>query len=122
MFEFVEASFDSVALLVEFPVIVSLQLSIAFGWDHGFCAEMLRLCYEAVGIVAAVGEHGFGTLAIEQLCRWRVFAGLSGGDTELQRKAVLIRQQMDFCAQTSSGTPQSRIFGAPFLRPVAACW
>jgi hypothetical protein len=28
---------------------------------------------------------------------------------------------MDLGRQTSSGTPQSLV-GAPFLRPVAACW
>jgi hypothetical protein len=28
---------------------------------------------------------------------------------------------MDLSAQSTSGTPQSLVFAAPFLRPVAAC-
>ena len=122
MLEFVEASLDAVALLVQFAIVAALVLAVAFWRDHSFCAECFRLRDQNVGIVAAVGEDGFGLLSLEQLRGRGIFPSLSGRDAELQRQAVLIRKQMDFGAQTSSGTPQSRVFGAPFLRPVAACW
>jgi hypothetical protein len=58
---------------------------------------------------------------VQQLCRWRVLTGLACGDAKLKRQAVLVGQQVDLGAQTSSATPQSLVC-APFLRPVAACW
>lgn len=41
VFEFVEASFDAVALFIEFAVVSSLKFAIAFGWDDGLSAEAL---------------------------------------------------------------------------------
>ena len=81
----------------------------------------MGLRHDRVGVVAPVGEDGFGLLALQQFRGGSVLASLSCGDAELERQAVLIGQQVDLRAQTSSGTPQSRVFGAPFLRPVAAC-
>ena len=67
MFEFVEASLDAVALLVQFAIVAALVLAVAFWRDHCFCAECFRLRDQNIGVVAAVGEDGFGLLSLEQL-------------------------------------------------------
>ena len=122
MFEFVEAAFDSIALFVEFAVIGALLFAVAFGRDDRHRAYAFRLRQQSIGIVAAVGDDSLGLPIGQQLRGRRILAGLSRGDAELERQTVLVGQQMDLGAQTSSGTPQSRVFAAPFLRPVAACW
>jgi hypothetical protein len=76
---------------------------------------------QSVGIIAAVGDDGVGLLAGQQLGSGGILSGLSSGNAELKGQAIFIGQKMDLGAQTSSGTPQSRVFRAPFLRPVAAC-
>ena len=121
MFEFVEAAFDAIALLVQFSVVGPLELAIAFRRNYGPRTDVLRLRHQSVGVVASVGDHRFRAPAAQQLCRWGILTGLACGDAKLQRQAILVGQQVDLRAQTSSGTPQSLVF-APFLRPVAACW
>jgi len=121
VFELVKATFDAVALFVEFPVVCALVFAVAFRRDHHRRAQALSLCHEDVGIVPLVGDDGFGLRRVQQIRGGRVFADLAGGDAELEWQTVFIGQEMDLGAQTTSGTPQSRVFGAPFLRPVAAC-
>ena len=121
VFELVEAAFDTIALLLEFTIIGPLLLAIAFWRDHRVGAPLLRLCDQNIGVVTAVGDDGFSLSAFQRLRGRRILAGLPCGEAELQRQAMLIDQQVNFGAQPSSGTPQSRVFEAPFLRPVAAC-
>ena len=122
MFELVEAAFDTIVLFVELSVVLSLVFAVAFGWDHRLGSHVFRLSHDGVRVIAFVGDHGFGPLAVKELRGRHILASLARGDAELQRKTVFVGQQVDLRAQTSSGTPQSRVFGAPFLRPVAACW
>jgi hypothetical protein len=44
---------------------------------------------------------------------------LAGCDDEPQRSPKRVRQHVDLCGQSASGTPQRLILGPPF--PVAAC-
>ncbi len=73
-------------------------------------------------VIALVCDDGFGLAAFQQQDRLGVLGGLPGRDAEGDRQPGFVHQQVDLGAQTSSGTPQSRVFGAPFLRPAAACW
>jgi hypothetical protein len=57
----------------------------------------------------------------QQLRSRSILASLARRDAELQWQPVFVGQQMDLRAQSTSGTPQSLVFFAPFLRPVAAC-
>ena len=61
-------------------------------------------------------------LTLQQADRLGVFGGLSRGNAEGYRQTGFVGQQMDLGAQSTSGTPQSLVAGAFFLRPVAACW
>ena len=59
--------------------------------------------------------------AFQQANRLSIFSSLTGRDAEVNRQAIFIGQQRNLGAESTSGTPQSRVFGAPFLRPEAAC-
>ena len=73
MFEFVEASLDAVALLVQFAIVAALVFAVAFRRDHDFCAECFGLRDQNIGVVASVGEDGFGVLSVQQLRGWGIF-------------------------------------------------
>jgi hypothetical protein len=68
VFEFVETSFDAVALLVKFAVVRSLEFAVAFRRDNRSRTDALRLCHERIGIVTSIGDDSFGLLAGQQLC------------------------------------------------------
>jgi hypothetical protein len=58
-------------------------------------------------------------LIIQQVSRRGDVMCLTAGQNEAQRPAICIGEGMNFGRQSSSGTPQSLIFGPPF--PFAAC-
>ena len=122
MLERVEAAFDAITLFVELSVVASGLFPVPARRDDGHGTQALDLAHDLGRVVALVGDDGVGTLALEQQDSLLILGRLPGRDAEGDRQAVFVRQQMDFGAQTSSGTPQSRVFGAPFLRPAAACW
>jgi hypothetical protein len=120
--ELVEAAFDAIALFVQFAIVGSRLFPISAWRDHRHRAQALDLGYDLGRVVALVGDDGFGLTAFQKLECLSIFGSLSWRDAEGDRQPVLVGQQVDLGAQTSSGTPQSRVFGAPFLRPAAACW
>ena len=122
MLEAVEAAFDAVALFIELAVIAARQFPVPSGRDDGHGSEAFDLADDLRGVIALIGDDSFGPLALQQPDRLGILGGLAGSDAEGDRQAIFVGQQMDFGAQTSSGTPQSRVFGDPFLRPAAACW
>ena len=119
--EFAEAALDAIALFVEGFVVFALHLAVAFGWDHGPGAHRFNVLYDGVSIVALVGKHGLCLVPAQQLDGLGTVIHLAASDKEIQGQAQFIGEQMNLGRQTSSGTPQSLV-GAPFLRPVAACW
>jgi hypothetical protein len=121
VFQAAEAAFDAIALFVELLVVLTLLFAAPSGRDDRFGAHPFDVGYDGVSVIALVGDHGLGLPLPEQLHSLRAVVDLTGGDAEVDRLAVLIGQQVDLGRQTSSGTPQSLV-GAPFLRPVAACW
>lgn len=121
LFEAVEASFDAIAQFVEGAVMLSLHLAAATGWDHGYRAQAFDFGHDGSRVIALVGQHSLGLTAFQQRQGFGVFGCLACGQTEGDGLAQAVGQQVDLGAQSTSGTPQSLVFGAPFLRPVAAC-
>jgi hypothetical protein len=121
VFESVEASLDAVAELVERSVVWSLHLAADPGRDNRFSADGLDGGDDGVGVVAAVGHDDLGLATGQQRQRFGELAGLAAGESERDRFAEAVGEQVNLGAQSTSGTPQSLVF-APFLRPVAACW
>ena len=122
MFEAVEAAFDAVAFFVEFAVVAALFLPVPARRDDGHCAKSFDPGYDLGRVVTFVCDDGFGASALEQQDRLGILGSLARRDAEGDRQPGLVGQQVDLGAQSTSGTPQSRVFGAPFLRPAAACW
>lgn len=83
--------------------------------------ESIEAAFDLGRVIAFIGDNSFGLTAVQQEDGLRIFGSLSCGDAEVYRQPGFISQQMDLATQTSSGTPQSRVFGSPFLRPAAAC-
>jgi len=121
VFETVEAPFDAVALLVELAVVGSLVLSSLARRDDRLGSQAFDLGEDFGAEVSLVGDHHLGLAAFQQIDRLSILGGLAGSEPEGDRQAVPVGQQMDFGRQSTSGTPQSLVFAAPFLRPVAAC-
>lgn len=122
MLERVEAALDPIALFVEFAIVGSGLFPVPPRRDDGYRVQALDLGHDLGRVVALVCDDGFGLAAFQQQDRLGVLGGLPGRDAEGDRQPGFVRQQVDLGAQTSSGTPQSQVFGAPFLRPAAACW
>ena len=121
MLECVEAAFDAVALFIQCAVVASGLFPMPPWRNHGYRAQTVDFGDDLGRVIALVRDHGFGLPAVKQLDGFGILAGLAGGDAECDRQAILVRQQMNLNAQTSSGTPQSRVLRVPFLRPAAAC-
>ena len=122
LFEMAEAAFDTVARFVERAVVHALHQPVAARRDDDLSSHLLNAGDDGARVIAAVRDDGFGRSAFEQGQRLRLFGGLAWGQAKVQRLAKAVREQMDLGAQTASASPQSLVFGAPFLRPAAACW
>jgi hypothetical protein len=121
LFEAVKAAFDEVSLFIQGAVIAAGLFPVPPRWNHRDRAQRFNRGDNLGRIIPFIGDHGFGSLPLQQADCLGVFGSLSGRDAEGYRQAGFVSQQMDLGAQSTSGTPQSLVFGAPFLRPVAAC-
>ena len=90
--------------------------------DDDLSAHRFDVGDDGAGVIAAVGDNRLRRAACEQRQGLRLFGGLSRGQAKGQRLAETVGEQVDLGAQSASASPQSLVFGAPFLRPAAACW
>ena len=120
VFEFGEASFDSIAQFVQCFVVLTFLFAIALGRDDSGRPHGLDVGEDGLAVVALICQYRLGLSLSEQFDGLGAIMHLSWGHEEVHRQAKLIGKQVDLGRQTSSGTPQSLVL-APFLRPVAAC-
>lgn len=73
-------------------------------------------------VIASICQHAFCFALSEQGDGLGAIVDLPRRNDKIQRQAVFVGQQMNLGRQSTSGTPQSLVFGAPFFGPVAACW
>ncbi len=121
MLESVEASFDAIAELVKGAIVWSLDLAIDFGRDDGFGPDCFDGSDDAAGVVTTIGHDNLRLTTGQQGERFGKLPGLAAREPESDRFAQPVGKQVNLGTQSTSGTPQSLVFGAPFLRPVAAC-
>src|SRR4051794_36617990 len=88
--------------------------------DDGACADRLDGFEDRQSVVGFVGDDMGRREAVEQRQRLGAVVGLPRREEEPDRAPAAIDREVDLGAQSTSGTPQSRILGPPF--PVAACW
>ena len=96
---------------------LSLHLAAATGWDHGYRAQAFDFGHDGSRVIALVGQYSLGLTAFQQRQGFGVFGCLACGQTEGDGLAQAVGQQVDLGAQSTSGTPQSLVFGAPFCGP-----
>lgn len=117
----VEAAFDEVSLFVQGAVVAARLLPVSSWRDDGGRTQSLDGVYDFSRVVSLVGDDRFGLPVLQQADRLGVFGSLSSRNAEGYRQPGFVGQQVNLGAQSTSGTPQSLVFAAPFLRPVAAC-
>ena len=78
------------------------------------------MSHDGGAVIASICDYDLRSALAQQGDGFGVVAALSCRQTELERLALPVDQQMNLGRQTSSASPQSLV--APFLRPVAACW
>ena len=82
MLEFVEASFDAVALAVERAVVFARHQPVAAGRDDHRRSHGLNLGDNGARIVTLVGKDGLGVPSFEQRQGLGLLGSLAGGDAE----------------------------------------
>ncbi len=70
LFELVEEPFDDVALFVERLVAGVLMLAMTPWRDDGLGAGIEDGVHQAIGVIGAIGEHGVGLEAFDQVERF----------------------------------------------------
>ncbi len=56
MLEESETALDFVAFFVEVLVVFTLNDTVTFGWDNGFCSHAFHIGDERVGVVSLVSQ------------------------------------------------------------------
>ena len=118
--EFTEATFNQIALFVEFSVEWYLFFAVGFGRNHRLHMSRSDEGADGVRIVALVGNYGLSRLAFKQGLSALTVGFFTTGKDETQGPAQRITKHVDFRSQSSTGSPQSLV--ASPLFPVAACW
>ena len=119
VFEFVEATLDAVARLVDFEVVRDLASAPWIAGNDGAGPDGRNAVADLVAVIGLVGQNVVGLKALHQREGLRCIAGLARGEDDAERPAEAIGGEVDLGGQTSSGTPQSLVAVPPF--PVAAC-
>ena len=120
MLELVEESLDPVSEFIGLRIMRDLDCSVPFGWNDDLDFGVLDHLPQRIGIVSLIGDNAAGSLTIQQIGGGGDIVRLTAGQDEAQWPTFSVRDGVDFAGQSSSGTPQSLIFGPPF--PLAACW
>src|SRR5579884_483202 len=118
MFELVEAALDAISEPMGFDVMADDGNPGALGGGNGLCAQIGDEAAKSIAVVTPAGNDAASGLSFEQGISLGEIVGLTGREDEPQRPAERIGQQMNFGCQSSSGAPQSLIFGPLFpLQP-----
>lgn len=112
LFELGEAALDAIAQPVA-HFVVGTRLLAAARRDHRFGALGLDQCHQFPAVIALVGQHVLGLEPRQQGGGLGDVVAFPTSEQEPHRSALVIDRQMDLGAQTSSGTPQSRVRAPP---------
>jgi len=120
LLEAIEASLDDIALFVDVPVVGAMIAPPRMRRDHRLGTGLTDSVQQHTTVVTSIGEDVRWTKALDQSFGLRHVVCLPRCDDQAYGTAFAVASQVDFGAQTSSGTPQSLGGRPPF--PVAACW
>ena len=118
LFELAIEVFHEVARFVHFLVIGALDLSIAFGRDHGgFSCRKQGFDDTQIGIEGLVRQQGIGLHPRQQRVSAFQIVGLPCGQQERQRIAQRIDKGMNLGAQSAFTAPDRLVFAVFFCAP-----
>jgi hypothetical protein len=120
VFDEVEETLNEISFGVEREIAVARDLAVCLGRDDGADFPDFEALDEAVGVVALVGQHGFGLDLRGERLGLRDVLDLAAGQAERQRIAQRIDDDMDFRRQTAARAAY-RLVEAPFLSAPALC-
>ena len=121
MLEFVEVALDEIAPAIDVACNGSLDPAVLLGRYMGDSAHGFDPLDEGTRVIATVGHHMTGAReAVDQLSACTLVRGLSRGQGETDRQALLIDDGMDLGAQSSTRQTDG-VIRTPFFPP-AACW
>ena len=98
MFDFVKEAFYSMALFIEPPVTLTLNLTGLFAWDNCICFLFLEKLEDGICIVAPIRQdvYSFKLHGLQHLVACHAVMTLSGGEHEAQRVTQCIYNRMYF--------------------------
>lgn len=121
VFELTEEALDEIALPIEVEIDRALQLAILLSGDVGTAAVGLDEIDDGLGVIAAISDESPGRRkAFDQGFDSGLVRSLAWREYDPQRQAILVHQDVDLGAQSSTRTADG-VIRAPFLPP-AACW
>lgn len=85
MFEPGEASFDTIAVSIEFFIVGALLLAVGFGRHYRNGSHGLDMFEDGLAVVALVGQHPRGFSLAEQGDGLGAVVDLTAGDQEVHR-------------------------------------
>jgi hypothetical protein len=95
VFESGEASFDAIALLVQYFVVHALLFAVAFGRDDGGRSHADDVLNYRIAVIALISQHGLSLALCQQADGLGAVVDLTGSHGEVHRQAQLIGEQMD---------------------------
>ena len=120
VFDEVEEALNEISFGVKREIATACDLAVCFGRDDGADFADFEAVDEAVGVIALVGQHGFGRDLGGERLGLRDVMDLTAGQTQRQRIAQRIDDDMDFRRQTAARAAY-RLVETPFLSAPALC-
>lgn len=90
------------------------MLTAWVGWNDRFGPDGRHGLPYRIAIVGPVSKHKLGMPSIQQGLGGTALMGLSRREHKVQRVAVGIAEQMDFCRDAPAGSPESLVQEPPF--------
>lgn len=119
LFDQANEPLDLLAVLVQMLVIITWDLPVLLRWDHRLTPLLLRRRHHRIAVVRLVEEVCSRLMPQDQWRGLRDIRHLTGRQEELDRVAQGVDEDVDFRAESASGTAESRVALSPFLP--AAC-
>ena len=115
-FEFVEETFDEVALLVECPVDWTILAAGGIALDIGLRAKAFRdELAQMIGVISRIHDDVSRVCQpCDQAPRLGAITPLPGGDRETDRQTKRIHRRVNFGAQTTFGAANTGSLQPPF--------
>ena len=119
LFDQVDEPLHLLPVLVQMFVIITWHFPVLLRRDHRLTPLSLRRRHDRIAIVRLVEAIGSRLMPFYQRLGLRDVRHLTSGQDELDRIAQGVDQNVDFRAESASGTAKRRIALPPFLP--AAC-